>query len=197
MITQWSELAGSALVARKGRFDLTVRRSRSRSCVRFLVRGHDEAREAPARSGTAADITQGMIAAEVIAERLDRAAVRARPLVIVVDDDYPIRKLIAEVLRDDGYTVTKASCGEGALRRLERTAAPTILVTDLNLGAGISGLELAATARELWPETGILLMSGDDEAPVGEVLLAKPFSIKQLLDQVALVATTMRRRPMS
>jgi len=76
--------------------------------------------------------------------------------------------------------------------RLERTRQPAILVTDINLGAGMNGLELAATVRRLWPTMGILLVSGDDEAlapdTARETFLAKPFSAKQLLARVAAIA---------
>ena len=100
--------------------------------------------------------------------------------------------------RDDGYEVAEAPNGEGAVCRLERTRQPAILVADINLGAGMNGLELAATVRKLWPTMGILLVSGDDEAltpdAARETFLAKPFSGKQLLARVAAMARVASSR---
>jgi CheY-like chemotaxis protein len=55
--------------------------------------------------------------------------------------------------------VAEASSGEGALRRLERITPSAVLVSDIDLGPGMNGLKLAATVHELWPATGVLLVS--------------------------------------
>lgn len=125
-------------------------------------------------------------------EQLEVGEEPAKPLVMVVDDDRSVRDSVVDLLRDDGYEVAEAPNAEGAVCRLERTRQPAILVTDINLGAGMNGLELAATVRRLWPTMGILLVSGDDEAlapdTTRETFLAKPFSAKQLLARVAAIA---------
>ena len=125
-------------------------------------------------------------------ERLEVGAEAAKLLVMVVDDDRWVRDSVVDLLRDDGYEVAEAPSGEGAVCRLERTRQPAVLVADINLGAGMNGLELAATVRRLWPTMGILLVSGDNEAlatdAARETFLAKPFTAKQLLARVAAMA---------
>jgi DNA-binding response OmpR family regulator len=139
-----------------------------------------------------------MNAAGCTGERLEAGAEPAKLLVMVVDDDRWVRGSVVDLLRDDGYEVAEAPNGEGAVCRLERTRQPAILVADINLGAGMNGLELAATVRKLWPTMGILLVSGDDEAltpdAARETFLAKPFSGKQLLARVAAMARVASSR---
>jgi CheY-like chemotaxis protein len=111
---------------------------------------------------------------------------------MVVDDDDAVRGAIADALRDSGYRVAEASSGEGALRRLERIP-PAVLVSDVNLGPGMSGLELAATVHKLWPATGVLLVSADPgQFTGGEEFLSKPFSTDRFLKRVARIAERMR-----
>jgi DNA-binding response OmpR family regulator len=82
------------------------------------------------------------------------------------------------------------------LRRLERTTQPAVIVADINLGAGISGLQLAASVHELWPATSVLLISADDEMLAGHAaedeILAKPFSTDRLLGRVAAMAARLK-----
>src|SRR5690242_12876617 len=125
-----------------------------------------------------------MRAAEKMAERCTISDRHVRPLVIVVDDDAAVSGTVADILRDEGYGVVEASSGEGALRRLERSDRPTILITDLCLGSGMTGPELAATVSDVSPATGILLMSADHldgNVVLPHTLLRKPFSAKQLV----------------
>jgi len=139
-------------------------------------------------SGTVPSLGEAMNGAEKTALRLPAIAGRIRTLVIVVDDDESVRHVVADVLRDDGtYQVAELGSGEGALRRLERTTRPAVLVTDIHLGAGMSGLLLAETVHAVRPSTGILLLSGGhqpivDPAAANE-FLAKPFSTTHLFGQ--------------
>lgn len=75
-----------------------------------------------------------------------------RPLVLVVEDDFAIRKELAELLEDVGYQVASAHDGLDALSYLEaqRTAGrrlPAAIVTDLMM-ARMDGRELIRRLRE-------------------------------------------------
>ena len=126
-------------------------------------------------------------------ERLSHGTGLINLSVTVVDDDAGVRSAVADTLRDTGYQVAEASCGEGALRRLERITPPAVLVSDIDLGPGMSGLELAATVHRLWPATGVLLVSADAR-PFADAdeFLAKPFSTARFLEMVATIAARMR-----
>jgi two-component system KDP operon response regulator KdpE len=66
-------------------------------------------------------------------------------LVLVVDDEPPIRKLLRMGLGTQGYQVIDASNGKTALERL--TEKPDLIILDLGL-PDIPGLELLRRFRE-------------------------------------------------
>lgn len=192
----WRKDAAGDFVAETAGFHLMVRQVAKCHYARFLVLARQgSAADRVLGAGVAVDVAQGMKEAQNLVERFLNAASSVGPLVMLVDDDNAVRDTAADVLRDAGYRVTKVASAEGALRRLERTTRPAVLVSDINLGQGMSGLELAATVHELWPAMGVLLVSGSDELVAcevaGEEFLAKPFSVDQLLERVASIAGRM------
>ena len=70
------------------------------------------------------------------------------------------------------------------------TAPPAVLITDINLGSAMDGIELALAARQRWPTIGIVLISGRPENINGYQLhrsdrfLAKPFDVDDLLSAI-------------
>ncbi|MDW8129165.1 MAG: PAS domain-containing protein [Bryobacterales bacterium] len=113
-------------------------------------------------------------------------------LVLVVEDEIELCKLIADVLEGAGYRVLRASNPEQALRlAAEHAGKVDLLLTDVVLPR-MSGRELAARLRELRPSLPVLYMSGyADRAIVHNGLLEeqaafleKPFSKSVLLARV-------------
>jgi CheY-like chemotaxis protein len=195
---EWREESDGTFIAETACFSLIVCRLADRRHARFLVMARRATgSDVLVGSGTTESVGQAMARAEKVAQRLPNASDRIQTLVIVVDDDNAVRRAVADTLRDGGYQVAEVSSGEGALRRLERTTRPAVIVADINLGDGISGLQLAASAHELWPATGVLLISADDEMLAGHAaedeILAKPFSTDRLLGRVS--ATAARLKP--
>jgi ATP-dependent Lon protease len=103
--------------------------------------------------------------------------------------------MAALALGQRGHHVETASSGEEALAQLERGRFE-LIVSDLGLGAGMNGWELADAVRERWPETRFVLVTGWGAAispreardrGVDQVL-AKPYRIaelRQIADRVA------------
>jgi DNA-binding NarL/FixJ family response regulator len=83
--------------------------------------------------------------------------------VVVVEDEPFARTSVAALLRSDAHcvvaTAPSASKGMTALREHR----PEVLVTDLNLGPGPTGLDLAVAARRLLPRIGIVVLSGYED----------------------------------
>ncbi|HET8932709.1 MAG TPA: sigma-54 dependent transcriptional regulator [Polyangiales bacterium] len=69
----------------------------------------------------------------------------ARGRILVVDDETNARNALAELLRDEGYTVDTAPDGFKALPKLEELE-PDLLLTDLKM-PGIDGIELMRKAQ--------------------------------------------------
>ena len=118
--------------------------------------------------------------------------------VLLVEDDPEVRAVISRFLDGFGCRVTEAASGEQALLELPGDFA--LLLTDIALGAGIRGTELAARVGELSPRTAILLMSGfsselleaDRVAPPTWELLRKPCSREELAAAIANVLRVAR-----
>lgn len=109
--------------------------------------------------------------------------------VLLVEDDDLVRATSAEVLVDAGLEVAEAASGEQALC-MGSASPPAVLVTDVDLGRGMSGLDVAAAARRRWPGLGVLYITGRPGNLQGVPLrgrdrfLSKPFRAAALIDTV-------------
>lgn len=108
-----------------------------------------------------------------------------RPVVVVVDDEPALRKLMAAAL-EGHYRVLLAEDGVRALRLFGEAGDESIaaVVTDIRM-PGMDGLALAAAIRERGIEVPILFVSGFSvigQAPGPR--LPKPFSPDDLLAAV-------------
>lgn len=120
-----------------------------------------------------------------------RDARLADTVVLVVDDDEPIRVLAARVLRGAGADVLTAESAEAALAiGHSHRGNIDVLLTDLIM-PGMSGRDLAERFVELRP-VSVLYMSGYNDAEISRTraegkdvgFLAKPFKPDELLAAV-------------
>jgi PAS domain S-box-containing protein len=137
----------------------------------------------------------GAAAPAAVAEPAPSAGVLPAGLrVLLVEDDAEVREVVRNFLLSFGCEVTACASGEQALL----LAPPTpfeLLVSDVVLGAGIRGPELARQATARWPGLAVLLMSGYSSQPVAAQdagrhawrLLQKPCSREQLAQAMAQV----------
>jgi DNA-binding NtrC family response regulator len=126
--------------------------------------------------------------------------VKAR--VLIVEDERAIQLALSGLLRREGYEVEVAGSGEEALAKL--AAAPCDLVlTDLALGRGASGMDVLKGARRLRPETVVVMITahGSEKIAVeamkngAEDYVPKPFDNDEirLVVQRALERTRLQR----
>ena len=116
----------------------------------------------------------------------------AKPTILVVDDEPPIREWLRSILEAKGYQVQEAHDGYAALACLER-AKPALIVLDIFLPK-VDGLDIILHIRSSAMPTKILGISGNqipgyDVCKTAKVLgadeaLAKPFSAEIFLQQV-------------
>jgi two-component system chemotaxis response regulator CheY len=78
--------------------------------------------------------------------------------ILVADDDDLIRKMVSDVLSMHSYIVTSVMDGESAIAHYEKH---DLLITDYNMGLGMTGVELAKKIKERTPEYKIIVMSGN------------------------------------
>ncbi|HEU4322593.1 MAG TPA: response regulator [Roseiflexaceae bacterium] len=82
------------------------------------------------------------------------------PLILVVDDDAAVRKVLGRMLAHLGYTVCTASDTVTALEQVHNQPALSLALIDLILD-GQDGLDTARALRTARPALPIVLMSGD------------------------------------
>jgi len=99
-----------------------------------------------------------------------------------------VRAVMRRFLRSLRCVVHEAPTGEQALLSIGNGERFDLLLTDIALGAGMRGTELAARVQEQAPDTAIVLMSGysaelleaDSGSPPTWELLRKPCSREEL-----------------
>ncbi len=119
---------------------------------------------------------------------------RRDEVVLVVEDEPSVQRLCVRGLRRLGFETVSASDGPEALKRLAEAPRIDLLLTDVVMPGGLSGLEVAATAQRMRPNLKVLFMSGylpssfepETRARI-EPLLSKPFSAS-LLEQLVRAA---------
>jgi two-component system, OmpR family, KDP operon response regulator KdpE len=112
--------------------------------------------------------------------------------VIVVEDDWKLRKLVTVNLAKRGYTVTEAADGAQAIE-LMRKELPDLAVIDL-LMPGVDGIEVCTWLREHCDIPIIVLSAQNQEEMKVRALdigaddyLTKPFGIEEFLARVRAV----------
>jgi signal transduction histidine kinase len=107
--------------------------------------------------------------------------------VLLVEDDKEVSALTREMLSNLGFTVTHVTSGEAALGALANARAIDVVLSDIMMPGGVSGLELAREIRKRLPNLPVILMTGYVEAAArmedGEFnLLLKPYSLEALAE---------------
>lgn len=105
--------------------------------------------------------------------------------VLLVEDEDDLRLLIGEALRMTGYRVSTAADGPQAVTAMEREAFD-VVVSDVSMPNGMSGIELSDHIARLQPQARVILASGFARAqlpalPGNVIFLPKPYRIPQLL----------------
>ena len=109
---------------------------------------------------------------------------------LLVEDDPLVRVTVAMMLEDEGFGVVEASDAAGALMLIEGGLEAAVMVTDVDLGAGPSGADLADTMRRVRPNLAIIFITGRIASlkgrPMGpkEAVLPKPFASRTLSKMV-------------
>ena len=112
--------------------------------------------------------------------------------VLLVEDNVLVARTFGRQLSRYLDVVDAVNNGEIALRRLELDAVD-VVITDHDLGAGMSGLELARACRERWPHIPVIVVSGSLDvdalrtrtlAECVRACFAKPVPLDALLKKI-------------
>ncbi len=109
-------------------------------------------------------------------------------LLLLVEDEPLIRVNLQEELNDAGFTLIIATNGAQAMAELESDAMRFRgVLTDIRLGDGPNGWEIARRARELVPGVPVVYMSGDSphewdaQGVPNSIMVGKPFVTVQII----------------
>lgn len=108
------------------------------------------------------------------------------PRILIVDDEEITRKNLAHILTKENYSVSSASDGEEALRKLE-TSEFDVIITDLKM-PGVDGIEVLEKIRIKYPDTKVIIITGYATVPSAvEAMqkgafyyIAKPFKLDEV-----------------
>jgi CheY-like chemotaxis protein len=118
----------------------------------------------------------------------DKAVVGGSEDLLVVEDDDEVRSLVVEMLKGLGYAVMVAPNARAALTLLKSKRKFGALMTDVVMPGGMSGIQLAKSARKLRPSLPILLTSGfaggQGVADDGFAFLSKPYELGVLASRL-------------
>ena len=132
---------------------------------------------------------------EIIAEREAGTLSAARTphgLVLVIDDEAPVREAVTDILESEGLTVLTAADGiAGVTAYRERQADIRLVLLDLSM-PGLNGVDTFQALRQINPMVSVILSSGysQDEATrrfAGQGLagfLQKPYDVETLVNLV-------------
>lgn len=117
---------------------------------------------------------------------------KASGTILLVEDDAELRNLLVRALGGKGYTVLEAGDGPSALLIMADHPGIDLLLTDVVLPKGMSGVDIGKEFSNKYPESGIIYASGYAGKAIekngglkGEAkILSKPFDLEVLFDSV-------------
>ena len=133
---------------------------------------------------------QQVVRAETLAPVEEAATSGAT--VLVVEDNVMVRRLVEEVLREEGYQVVAAAEATEAIEVCQQRAGPIhLMLTDVVMPK-VSGCELAARVASIRPDMKVIFMSGYADSAVAQRgvrpsdghFLPKPFKTEALVDMI-------------
>ncbi|MHB8628462.1 MAG: response regulator transcription factor [Aggregatilineales bacterium] len=109
---------------------------------------------------------------------------------LIVEDDHHLRGLLRQVLSDAGYDVTAVSDGPDALRYIERSGLPHLVLMDLLLPT-THGFQLSERIKRMG-DVPIMILTGESDADTvvrgiseyAEDYLIKPLNMREVTARV-------------
>lgn len=123
------------------------------------------------------------------AEAVSPTTAQRHERILLVEDNPEVALVTAQMLRSMGFAVEVANRARKALARLDAGQRFDLLLSDVVMPDGVTGLDLARAVRQRYPALPIILMSGyNDVVTGGETgfqVLRKPVPFKELFRSVS------------
>lgn len=110
--------------------------------------------------------------------------------VLLVEDEFLIRLVTAELLRDEGFEVVEAWDGDVARGLVDSLDGFDVLFTDVQMPGTLDGIDVALHARRRHPAIPVLVVSGFAAHLVrrlggldpAAVFMSKPYNLVEVLN---------------
>jgi len=120
------------------------------------------------------------------------SAVTTSGVVLLVEDEPGVRKVVRDILADLNYTVLEAESGQAGLNIVASEVRIDLLLTDVGLPGGMNGRQLADAARLRRPDLKVLFITGyaasaavgNGRMEPGMQVMTKPFALDTLAARV-------------
>ena len=122
--------------------------------------------------------------------------------ILIVDDERDIRELIADILRDEGYSTRLAADSDAAMAAIN-AEPPALVILDIWLkDSSMDGIDILMTVKRSNPDIPVVIISGHGNIEIAVAaikqgaydFIEKPFNIDQLLVVISRAMETSRLR---
>lgn len=107
-------------------------------------------------------------------------------VVLIVEDEWLVRELVAEEFRNAGWHVIEASDGETAIAHLRSGHLIDLVFTDIQLGGPLSGWDIAERFRAIREDLPVVYTSGNavdrSRRVPGSLFFDKPYQPSKLVE---------------
>ena len=123
--------------------------------------------------------------------KVDHIQAQTPSRVLLVEDDPQVAELVDAMLRDLGHAVVRAGGVDEALARLEQDREIQLVLSDVIMPGGKSGVDLAEQLAATRPGLPVVLCSGYPGGDQGRAragdwpFISKPFSLETLAQALA------------
>ena len=104
--------------------------------------------------------------------------------ILIVEDEFFLRDMVAMYLRECGWNVLEAASGEDALLHLDEAPDIDVVFTDLRLGGTLNGWDVGEAFRQKLPELPVIYTTGRAVEPQrrvdGSLFFDKPYAPEQI-----------------
>jgi two-component system cell cycle sensor histidine kinase/response regulator CckA len=122
-------------------------------------------------------------------------------IVLVVDDEEPVRQVASEILKYLGYSVLTAPSGDEAVETVKNGGCPDVVLLDLIM-PGLNGAQTLLKLRELEPDLPVLISTGYADHAAADSLTSegangfvnKPYHIETLGRELERAQRESKRR---
>ncbi len=136
--------------------------------------------------------TEGATKAAQIDAARPEAGDGAGEIILLIEDEQPIREMVSDVLEEAGYRVICAEDGRSGVERLQHLPGIDLLITDVGLPGGLNGRQVADIGRSRWPGLKTLFITGyaanvsvgAGHLEAGMAVLTKPFNMDDIIHRV-------------